>query len=321
MKDRTGREINYMRISITDRCNLRCRYCMPEGIQWVSMSEILTYEEIRDICEEAVELGIIKFKITGGEPLVRKGCVKLVSMLKAIPGVEQVTMTTNGVLLKEYLDPLAEAGLDGINISLDTTDRKLYEQITGYDKLGEVLEAIEEAGRYPWKVKVNSVLQSGENEQEWKSLITQICSKGIDLRFIEMMPIGYGRSCETVSNQVLYEKIREAYPGIKEDFQYHGNGPAVYYRIPDFTGRVGFISAIHGKFCNSCNRIRLTSTGEVKGCLCYDEKTSLKEAVRRKEREEIRKLLSETIQSKPEMHCFENLESITEAKKMSQIGG
>ena len=159
MIDAAGRTIDYMRISITDRCNLRCRYCMPDGITQVAMSEILTYEEIKKICTLAEELGIQKTKITGGEPLVRKGCVDLIGMIKEIPGIIQVTMTTNGVLLKENLKALKDAGLDGINISLDTLDHEKYYKITGTDACDTVLEAVEASAESGIRTKVNSVLQ------------------------------------------------------------------------------------------------------------------------------------------------------------------
>ena len=171
MIDAAGRTIDYMRISITDRCNLRCRYCMPDGITQVAMSEILTYEEIKKICMLAEELGIRKIKITGGEPLVRKGCVDLIGMIKEIPGIIQVTMTTNGVLLKENLKALKDAGLDGINISLDTLDHEKYYKITGTDACDTVLEAVEASAEIGIRTKVNSVLQDAGDRQEWSCLL------------------------------------------------------------------------------------------------------------------------------------------------------
>lgn len=171
MIDAVGRTIDYMRISITDRCNLRCRYCMPDGITQVAMSEILTYEEIKKICTLAEELGIRKIKITGGEPLVRKGCVDLIGMIKEIPGIIQVTMTTNGVLLKENLKALKDAGLDGINISLDTLDHEKYYKITGTDACDTVLEAVEASAESGIRTKVNSVLQDAGDRQEWRALV------------------------------------------------------------------------------------------------------------------------------------------------------
>ena len=193
MKDLQGRDINYMRISITDRCNLRCKYCMPDGIELLPMSEILTFEEILRVCEQAVELGITRFKITGGEPLVRRRCVELISQIKALPGVEQVTMTTNGILLSRYLDELLDAGLDAVNISLDTLNRGRFEEITGFDQLPEVLRSIDAAVDSGLRVKVNVVLQQDKNADEWQKILEIAERRPIDVRFIEMMPIGRGR--------------------------------------------------------------------------------------------------------------------------------
>ena len=271
VKDLHGRTIDYMRISITDRCNLRCKYCMPQDIQKVSMNELLTYEEIETVCREAVKLGIRKFKITGGEPLVRKGAADLIRKIKEIPGVEQVTLTTNGILLEEHLDTLLLAGLDAVNVSLDTLDEKRYEEITGFGGLRTVLSAIDTALDSGLTVKVNTVLQPGINDGEWNSLLDLAQKRKLDVRFIEMMPIGAGKQYQTVSNQELLARVQETYPGVGKDERIHGNGPAVYYRIPGFLGSIGFISAIHGVFCEYCNRIRMTATGDLKPCLCYQD--------------------------------------------------
>lgn len=321
MKDSYGREIEYMRISITDRCNLRCRYCMPEGIRLCPMEDIMTYEEIRLVCREAVKLGISKFKITGGEPLVRRGCEELIRQIKEIPGTEQVTMTTNGVLLGDMLPKLREAGLDAVNISLDTLRPQRFREITGFDCLGKVLGSVETALDSGLKVKINAVLQEGVNEEEWRELLLLARDRRLDVRFIEMMPIGGGRQRTAVSNDQLLDRIRQAFPGAEPDESSHGNGPAVYYRIPGFSGSVGFISAIHGVFCGSCNRIRMTSTGEIKPCLCYQERVSVKEAARAGDGEEVGRLLEEAVWRKPRMHCFNSGEPVSEQKAMAEIGG
>mgnify|MGYP002510139666 CR=1 FL=1 len=345
MKDQYGRTIDYMRISITDRCNLRCRYCMPDGVELVSMGEILTYEEIERICGAAASEGIRKLKITGGEPLVRLGCVGLIGKLKKIPGIEQVTLTTNGVLLEEYAEGLAQAGLDGVNISLDSLNRERYQWITGRDELDRVLKSIEAALEIGLKTKINVVLQKEVNEPEWESLVEMAKKKPLDVRFIEMMPIGYGKAFHPVSNEEILRMLREKYPQLKSDERVHGNGPAQYYKIPEFQGSIGFISAIHGKFCGNCNRIRLTSQGELKPCLCYGESYDLRTALRgsyvekegstgkevsvlsedTRECEEnlkgVREIIREAVTRKPKQHCFEQLQNITEEKRMVQIGG
>lgn len=323
MKDQYGRTIDYMRVSITDRCNLRCRYCMPEGIELVSMEEILTYEEIERICRIAAETGIRKLKITGGEPLVRRGCAELIGRLKEIPKIEQVTLTTNGVLLKEQITDLKKAGLDAVNISLDSLNREAYRKITGRDELPLVLEGIEAALEHHIPAKINSVLLRTVNELEWEELAGLAKRYPLDVRFIEMMPIGYGKQFEAVSNEELEQKLKERYPRVKVDERIHGNGPAHYYQIPGFQGSVGFISAMHGKFCRSCNRIRLTAQGLLKPCLCYGETYDLRSALRMEEKGEalLRKCIQNAVTGKPEQHCFEEIQEITEDRKMVQIGG
>lgn len=323
IKDRFDRTINYMRISITDRCNLRCTYCMPDGITCVPMRELLSYEEIAFVCEQAVALGIDRFKITGGEPLVRMDCALLVSMLRRISGVKQITLTTNGVLLGTHLEELINAGIDAVNISLDTVDRKQYRSITGMDELERVLSSIRmAAGRLP--VKINCVVQKGINEEAPMQLAALAKELPVDVRFIELMPIGAGKRKETVSNEVVLERLEQCFGKTLPDERTHGNGPARYRRIEGFKGSIGFISAVHGKFCASCNRLRLTSTGDLKPCLCYADVIPLKETLRdgAPDREErIREKIREAVLMKPKMHCFENRDDITEEKRMAQIGG
>lgn len=311
-----------MRVSMTDRCNLRCRYCMPEDIHWLPSEEILSLEEIAEICRQAAQVGIRRIKITGGEPLVRKGCLDLIRMVKAIPGIEQVTLTTNGVLLAKYAERLYAEEIDAVNVSLDTLDRKKYAEITGFDALPNVLDGITAVEKYGIPLKINAVLQEGVNDGQWPELIEIARRRAIDVRFIEMMPIGHGKQFKAVSNVELLQKIKEHYPQTEDEAKPHGNGPATYCHIPGFRGSIGFISAIHGKFCQSCNRIRLTSTGELKPCLCYQEHISLKEALRSGSPEKVRELLAQAISQKPQGHCFTGDHSlVTEKHEMAQIGG
>lgn len=332
MKDQFNREIDYMRISITDKCNLRCQYCMPEGVDIVPMSHLLTFEEIVEICTAAATLGIRKIKITGGEPLVRRDAPKLFGMLREIPGIESVTLTTNGVLLKKYLPMLIENGLKSVNISLDTMDRILYQQITGYDVFLQVMDSIQAAMEAGLQVKINTVLLRGINENSWKQMVEFARTHPVDIRFIEIMPIGAGQAFSGVSNEVLIGLLQEIYPDIKKDFSVHGNGPATYYSIPGFIGGIGFISAMHGKFCEQCNRIRMSAQGEIKPCLCYGTSIDLRQALREEcqQGKEIKsennhvkllEVLQKAIYQKPQAHCFEKTEEITEKKKMVSIGG
>ena len=324
MKDSFGREIEYMRVSITDRCNLRCKYCMPDGCAKVSMSQILTYEEIERICRVAADLGIRKIKITGGEPFVRLGCTDLMRDIKAIEGIEEVTVTTNGQNLCEYIGELKTIGIDGINISLDTLHPDRYAFITGGGKLSRTLNAIELAAGSGIRTKVNCLIQKGFNEDEIFGLADLAFKYKIDVRFIEMMPIGAGDQDIGLSNVLVLQKLMEKWPDLEPDSSRHGNGPAVYYRRPGTDGCIGLISAIHGVFCSSCNRVRLTSQGQLKPCLCYETGTDIKPFLAGPD-EELRNALYDAIMRKPEAHCFnsEGVGSIagTEQRLMSQIGG
>lgn len=325
MKDRFGRNINYMRLSITDRCNLRCRYCMPEGIKKVPMSAIMTYEEMVRLCRAASEIGITRIKITGGEPLVRLGCPDLIREIKKISGIEQVTMTTNGILMGKMVDELKSAGLDGVNISLDTLDPQKFRDITGFDMLTDVLEGIEASVKSGMRVKINTVLEMGVNDDEILDLVSLTERYPLDVRFIEMMPIGEGKSFAPVYNEDVLNEIRRAYPAAVEDHSVHGNGPASYFMIPGHKGSVGFISAMHGRFCSECNRIRVTSQGKIKPCLCYNNNVDIKSLFNEedpiKEKEDLKAALYMAVSIKPEAHCFENIGAITEDHKMVSIGG
>ena len=321
MKDSYGRTVDYMRISITDRCNLRCRYCMPEMPCFLPRKELLSLEEILDICVCGARMGIRKIKITGGEPLLSPGCVELIRKLKEIPGMEKVTLTTNGVLLAPFAEALYQAGIDGVNVSLDTLNEETYRKITGFDKLAQVLEGLDTMSRFPVPLKTNTVLLPWENGKDWKELALLAKNRRIDVRFIEKMPLGKDKETEGVSNILLLEEMQASFGKAEPDGRSHGNGPAVYYRFPGFQGSVGFISAIHDNFCAGCNRLRMTAEGKVKPCLCYEENFSLKEAVRAGNREEIRELLRSAVEKKPQRHCFAHTEQITEQRDMWKIGG
>lgn len=330
MKDKYGRNIDYMRISVTDRCNLRCKYCMPDGITSIPMEELLTYEEILQIVKAAAGLGITKIKLTGGEPLVRKDVAALVRMLYTVPEVEEITMTTNGVLLMEYLDELIDSGIRAINVSIDTLDEKKYEQITGKNELPNILTAVREATERGIRVKINTVLLTGTSEEELFRILQLTQKQNIDVRFIELMPIGEGKKMRGISGKEFLLHIKEKYPFLQEDHRRHGNGPATYYHIPGFVGSIGFISAIHGKFCSTCNRVRLSSTGQLKACLCYEGVCDLKSILRdpgwgEKQQESRMKALQDeiavAIMGKPSEHCFENPDHMTEHQKMVAIGG
>lgn len=323
MKDRYGREIEYMRLSLTDRCNLRCKYCMPCDLPSIPHENILTYEEFLQICQAALALGIDCFKVTGGEPLVRKGCMDFIRTLKNMPGVRQVTLTTNGLLLEKYAGELSEAGVDGINVSLDTLDKSVYRNLTGKDALQEVLEGILSAYRLGLHIKINCVTLKGINEQELFSMVELARMQNIDVRFIEIMPVGFGKEFAGISMDMLRKEIVRRYPRGEIVTRRLGNGPASYYHPEGFAGSIGFIDAIHGKFCDKCNRVRVTSEGYLKTCLYYNHGISLRDILRSGGgMTQLQAQMRAAIWNKPMEHHFgKNDEESQDTRKMSQIGG
>lgn len=326
MKDICGREIDYLRISVTDRCNLRCVYCMPkEGISPLHHEDILRYEEIERLCKLFADLGIKKIKITGGEPLVRKGIAGLIKMIKKIEGITSVTITTNGVDLKAQLPGLMEAGLDGINISLDTLNPAIYEQITGRDALGQVLEGIHGALEYEdLKVKINCVPFQKTGALDITDVAGLAKDSRLHIRFIEMMPIGLGKNFRGSREEEIIEILEKAYGPLIPYDKILGNGPAHYYSIDGFQGKIGFVSAMSHQFCGWCNRVRLTSEGFLKTCLQYSHGTDLKALLRGNETDEVLKnAIYETIYNKPISHNFngKNKGEAWDEKQMFRIGG
>ena len=325
MKDQYGRQINYMRVSVTDRCNLRCIYCMPEeGIKQVSHQDILTYDEIVQIVKAAAAVGITRIKLTGGEPLVRKNLAGLVEALRAVPGIEEVTVTTNGILLKEQIGKLAKAGISAVNISVDSLDPDMYASIARKDALAAVLEGMEAAVSCPGlKVKINCVPLKGLNEEEWVRLAQIARERPIDVRFIEMMPMGLGRDFQGSSQKEVLERQRETFGPEQYLGGNFGNGPATYVHFNGFAGKIGFISALSHKFCSECNRIRMTAEGFLKPCLQYASGEDLREMIRNgASEEELIRAINRTIYYKPACHHFEVDDSAEfEHKKMFRIGG
>lgn len=325
MKDQYGRQINYMRVSVTDRCNLRCIYCMPEeGVDQVSHQDILTYAEITRIVNAAAAAGITRIKLTGGEPLVRKNLAGLAGDIKALPGIEEVTVTTNGVLLKEQLEDLVAAGVSAVNISLDTLDPGMYAQIARRDALASAVEGLEAAIACPGlKVKVNCVLLPGINESQWIKIAELAKDRPVDVRFIEMMPVGLGKNFQTGFEEEVLERLRSAFDREQTASGHFGNGPAKYVQFEGFAGKIGFISALSHKFCSECNRIRLTAEGFLKPCLQYAAGEDLRELVRREvSEEELIQAVERAIYYKPACHHFEEKDSLDfEQKDMFEIGG
>ena len=324
MLDKLNRKIDYLRISVIDRCNLRCVYCMPEeGLESIPHEEILTYEEILRICEIVSELGIRKIKITGGEPLVRKDIVNLIRDIKNIDKIEQVTLTTNGILLHEMLDDLYDAGIDAINISLDTLNKDNFKKITRRDGLEKVLMSIDKAYDLGIRVKINCLAIRDFNLRELVEIASFAKDREIDVRFIELMPIGFGKKYTQIDNDEILSILESRFGTFEIVTEKRGNGPAKYYRNQNMKGCIGFISAISHEFCESCNRIRLTSSGFLKLCLHYNKGIDLKEPIRNGiSDEDLKKLIHDTIWNKPISHKFGHAseEQDIELKNMVQIG-
>lgn len=316
MIDSFGRNITYLRVSVTELCNLRCRYCMPEeGVCKKSHDDMLTEDETIAVIEAAAGLGIRKIRITGGEPLVKKNIVSLCARTAAVPGIEEVCLTTNGTLLPQLAKPLRDAGVDRINLSLDTMDPDRYRQITRVGELTQALAGLDAALEAGFeKVKVNAVLIGGFNEEDIVPLANLTRSHGVDVRFIELMPMVSGEfgpqaylSCRTVLER-LPEMTEETPDG----------GVAKLYRLPGAKGRVGLISPISEHFCARCNRLRLTADGKLKPCLHSSSEFSVKGL----DAEAIKTQLERAILAKPlrhgELSAFRQSEA---GRSMNQIGG
>lgn len=315
MTDRFGRKIEYLRLSVTERCDLNCVYCRPETAA-LSRSDP-DKESLINICRAAAELGIKRIRITGGEPLTRADCPELVRDIKAIRGIECVYLTTNGTQLEKTAQALSNAGINGINISLDTADREEYMSITRHDRLEAVNRGIDEAYRLGIKLKLNCVVTGSTNEKTIDGLLSYPKRRNIDLRFIELMPIGGGRDGKTISNTELLKMISGRIQLKK--CGYKSSGPAEYYSSPELKGRIGFISAMSHSFCSECNRLRVTADGILKPCLCYSSDISLCGITDSPDK--LRNAFLLAAELKPLSHCFNSKTDITERLTMDMIGG
>lgn len=324
--DAYERPIQYLRVSVTDRCNLRCLYCMPEeGVAQLSHQDILRNEEIVRIVRIAVETGFVHIRLTGGEPLVRRGIVDLVAELARIPGLDDLSMTTNGIWLRQYADPLARAGLRRINLSLDTLRPERFRQITRWGNLEDVLagrEAALAAGLRP--VKINMVVVRGLNDDEVVDMARKTLEPDWHVRFIEVMPLGAGVRWfgdGVVSAAEIRARIEEAVGPLTPVHDEVGIGPARYYRLPGAAGTVGFISAVTEHFCHFCNRLRLTSDGRLLPCLLSNATIDLRTPLRNGATdEELRALFLQAVVAKPRGHTLE-AGFLPSSFPISHIGG
>lgn len=324
LTDRFGRKHDYMRIAVTDRCNLRCQYCMPEeGISCLAHEDVLSFEEIHKIVQVAAELGVRKIRLTGGEPLARKDLEQLVALISSVPGIEDIAMTTNAILLAEKMDALMAAGLKRVNISLDSLNPEKYKEITRGGDLNKVLRAIDMAidkGLTP--VKVNAVVIKGFNDDEIEDFIRWTLDKEVEMRFIEYMPIG--DSLVWKDGYFPLDTVREIGERVGKVIDMESaksNGPAQLFKIEGAKGSVGVIHPVSQHFCASCNRLRLTADGKLKPCLFWQKEIDVKPYIQ--DREQLIDVFAETLNVKKEKHEMtdELLRTDRTDRKMSQIGG
>lgn len=324
LSDSFQRPINYLRISVTDRCNLRCIYCMPHcGIPLLPHSQILSYEEIYNIASIAAELGISKIRLTGGEPLVRSEITGLVKMLAGIKGIEDLSLTTNAVLLEKYAVALKEAGLRRVNISLDTLNEDKFKTITRQGELKDTLSGIEAAYRAGLNpVKINVVVMRGVNDNEIIDFANTTIEQNWHVRFIELMPFQSNQTASKwfMPRTEIEQRIREI-GELEPHLDSTGNGPAKYFRFPGAQGTIGFISSVTEHICISCNRLRLTADGRLRPCLLSDKEIDLRGPLQQgASQDELKELIKKAVASKPQGHQLENGD-IPEKRNMAQIGG
>lgn len=324
MKDRLGRNIEYLRLSITDRCNLRCVYCMGDkNIKFLPREEILNPEEIKDIVEIFADLGVEKIRITGGEPLVRNNFREIVTNIRDIKKIEEISITTNGIKLLENIEFLKEKSINSINVSLDTLKPDLYREITGGGDLNLVLSGIYKALELGIKrVKINVVIIKGKNQNEIMDFVRLTEKYPIDVRFIELMPIGVGKEYCGISNDEIKKEIEKTrtFTFVNE---LRGSGPAVYYKTEEGKGCIGFINPLSHNFCEYCNRVRITPEGYLKLCLHWKDGVNLKEIIRDKDRKkELKSIIENAIYNKPSKHQMNEKDGKDfEERTMNGVGG
>jgi len=333
MQDRYGHRISYLRVSITDRCNERCTYCMPQELQeWLPREEILTFEETLRVIRVATELGVSKVRITGGEPLTRRDVIDFIRQIPEIPGIRSIGLSTNGTLLaretgrsKTMASALRAAGVESVNISLDTLDRAVYSQITGRDFHEQVLRGIEAAISAGFEqIKLNTVLMRSRNEDQLVPLIEFAAERGLILRFIEMMPVSTTEVLDDKNFMPVNEAkrmIESRYGRLIPETEFRTNGPASYYQIPERRQRVGFIGAMTNlHFCESCNKLRLTCDGKLRPCLgSYLEFDIMKPLRAGASDQELKQFFLDVVNRKPEQHDFR--QNYQPNRKMIAIGG
>lgn len=317
MIDRFGRDINYLRVSITDRCNYRCQYCMPhDGVKNMAHEELLSFEELYLVIHQFVNIGVKKVRLTGGEPLVRKGILGFIQSLSHITALEDIALTTNGSLLKTMAADLKRNGLHRVNVSLDTLKPDRFHRLTRGGELQNVLDGINEALNVGLKVKLNCVLNKDINIDEIVDFVKLSRDWKLDVRFIELMPIGENVDY-ALKHYVSTQEVLRLCPELIPTEALDPSSPARYYQLPDAIGKVGLISPLSCNFCHDCNRLRLTPDGKLKPCLHNDMEIDLRSPLRNGEN--IMPYILEAINVKPEKHLLDQHKTIV--RQMSQIGG
>lgn len=317
MRDQFGRDLTYLRVSVTDRCNLRCTYCMPEeGVEPMTHDEILSLEELYYVVREFVQLGVTKLRLTGGEPLVRRNIIPFIESVSRLEQLKDISMTTNGILLKTMAKDLQKHGLHRVNVSLDTLRADRFRLLSRGGNIQDVLDGIDAVKEAGLKVKLNCVVNRGINDDEIIDFITLTKTWGVDVRFIELMPIGKNID---YAHEHFYsnDEILQHHPQLKPVKAEDPSSPAKYYQFEDAKGKVGLISPLTCSFCANCNRLRLTSDGKLKPCLHSDLEIDLKTPLR--EGADIRPYMLQAYTIKPEKHLLEEHRTIV--RQMSRIGG
>lgn len=322
MKDRFGREHTYLRISVIDRCNLRCHYCMPLHAKFFDPKEVLSFDEIVTVVQVATELGIRSVRLTGGEPLVRPNLPELIYRLKTECDLEEISCTTNGMLLGRFAKDLKDAGLDRINVSVDTLRPDRFQKITRFGSLETVLDGLRRAvavGLTP--LKINAVILKGFNDDEIEDLFTLTLIENVTVRFLELMPIGEALSLDGLGGYLNLTNVRrwltEKYGLVPAEEK--GRGPARYWKVPGAPGKVGFITPISDRYCATCSRLRLTANGEIRPCLAYDVHVNVRDAIRRGDRDAIAAGIQKALALKPAGHHWDEGQITKTA--MSSLGG
>lgn len=324
LQDGFGRKIRYLRLSVTDRCDFRCVYCMAEDMTFMPRSEVLSFEEIVRLSQIFVNLGVEKIRITGGEPLIRKDICALFEKLGQVSGLNELTVTTNGSRLQQYAQTLANAGVKRVNVSLDTLNPILFKKLTRFGDLAEVLRGIEVARKVGFeRIKLNAVLMKNQNADEAEALAMYALERDMDISFIEEMPLGeissHQRHAEFISSAELREQLAQRLT-LKPD-NYQSGGPSRYWKASGYSGRVGFISPHSDNFCASCNRVRVTASGRLLLCLGNEDSVDLRTLLRQHDDQTVANAISNAMHIKPERHHFNNDEQPQILRFMNATGG